>query len=113
MKVILENDESILQMLDENIATPYMKIGKTIKGLVEYGYCVVNEANEVEEKYMAKCEYKDAIIDKSKVPGLHIYMNITNDGYIRFWIDNVNYYIKWEINEVNHNIKLVILRRKK
>jgi len=110
MKVILGDDE-IINRIQDNIVTPYIRCDKSIKGIVEYGYCIVNEANEVIEKYMIQCEFKDIILKQLRLFDTPINIMVTTDGYLRFWTDNVNFYLKWILNEKERNIALKVARR--
>ena len=112
MKVSTQVSDELDNLLESNIATPYVRVDKSVKGLVEYGYCLVDESNNILEKYMSTCEHKDIIIKPLSMYDVTLHMNITEDGYIRFWISNVNFYLKWSIDESKKTITLKIIGRR-
>ena len=109
MKLSRINTDELMNLVESNIATPYIKINTHGKYPIEYGYCLVKESNEILEKNMINCDYRDIIIDNDSVK---IHMNITTDGYIRFWIDDIKFYIMWNIDAEDKRITLKVYRRK-
>ena len=109
MQRISKDIDSIKSEIEEGIILPYLRSNI---GDPEVGYCKINSANEVVEKYMLNEECKDISIIPYVNSKHDINISPTRDGYVRFWTSSTELYMRWKYDRTNEIMKLVVMLRK-
>jgi len=100
-KRILSRPEDLAEKISEGVATPYITHSGILSNPCELGYCIVDDHGMV-KTLLVVTKAINQIAFKFNQEDIHandINVNITSDGYVRFWTDNVKYYLKWHIKD--------------
>ena len=96
--MIVDHDlEDILKKVKDGLATPYIRPMDTLTSLkLEIGYCILNRNHDIKRKVpINNIGRNDFVIIADKLLNIDINFDSSTDGYIRFWVTNINYYLKW------------------
>ena len=91
----------MIKNIEQGIATPYVRYNPSKENPYEIGYCTVDSSGCITGKCMLSItttnfsfqfDYRDTLLEDTN-------FSITPDGYIRFWTDNMQYYLLWKIED--------------
>jgi len=114
LRLILNLDD-IIDRIKDSVALPYFKPGKTFVTQgniednyhIEYGYCVIDEDDEIYQVFIINSEIKLMQLTTNSMINAPVFISPTKDGYFRLWTDNPNIYLMWSINHKEKMIELI------
>jgi len=93
---IINADKELESKIKESVSIPYVKIKDN--NSMEIGYCTIEVLGEVKDKHILLTEKQlknIKIKSYDKETYTPVFISKTIDGYLRFWIDNPRYFLRW------------------